>query len=817
MTKHERLDLPVTGMHCASCANTIEKNLCSLKGVDKAEVNYATSRATVSFEPGTIGIKELVDSVSSSGYGVNTLTVGLPVQGMKCASCVHTLETALLASKGVVSASANLATETVRVVYILTEIGLTEIGKTVALAGFKVIAVPEDVDLADAERTAREKEYKTLKLKLFSGLILGVLIFLGSMPHWFPWMPSFFQRNWVLWMLATPVQFVVGWQFLSGAAKAFRHRNADMNTLVAVGTLTAYLYSATATFFPSIFAIGQGSVHVYFDTSAMIIVLILFGRLLEARAKGRTSEAIRKLIGLQPKTARVIRDEKEMDVSINEVIVGDIILVRPGEKIPVDGVIMEGRSAVDESMISGESMPKDKKKGDEVIGATINKTGSFRFRASKVGKETVLAQIIKLVQEAQGSKAPIQRLADVIAGYFVPIVISIAIVTFIIWFIFGPKPALTLALLNFVSVLIIACPCALGLATPTAVMVGTGIGAENGILIKGGESLEITHKLNTVVFDKTGTLTKGEPDVTDIAAAQGFSEEELLFHAASAEKTSEHPLAGAVVRMAGEKHISLADPKEFEALEGSGIRADVNGRKVLIGSRKLMMDQNVGIEAFHKQDSEWSGQGKTIVYVNVDGKLAGILAVSDALKDNSAAAVARLQKMGLDVIMLTGDRRVTAEAIAKKAGIQVVRAEVLPEDKVTVIKDLQKEGKRVAMVGDGINDAPALAQADIGIALGSGTDVAIEAADITLMRGNLMGVAASIELSRKTIRTIKQNLFWAFFYNTAGIPIAAGLLYPFFGILLSPILASAAMAFSSVSVVSNSLRLRRTRLLMLEE
>jgi Cu+-exporting ATPase len=645
-----------------------------------------------------------------------------------------------------------------------------------------------------------------------AGLMLGLIVFLGSSRHWFPWIPGIFGNFYVLWALATPVQFVIGWQFYKGAWAAFKHRSADMNTLIAVGTSAAYLYSVTATLFPSFFESGGIKPHVYFDTSALIIVLILFGRLLEARAKGQTSDAIKKLMGLQPKTARVIRDGKEMDIPVEEVLVGDIIIVRPGEKIPVDGIIQEGKSAVDESMITGESIPVKKGPGIEVIGATINKTGSFKFQATKVGKDTTLAQIIKLVQDAQGSKAPIQRLADVISGYFVPIVISIAIATFVIWFNFGPFPSLTFALLNFVAVMIIACPCALGLATPTAVMVGTGKGAENGILIRGGESLETAHKLDTIVFDKTGTLTKGEPEITDIITVNGFSEEEILKYAACAEKNSEHPLAEAILKRAEEKEIKLIDPEQFNAIEGHGIEASINGKEILLGNAKLMRDRQIGIEDLERKAEEIAQDGKTPIYISLTGKAAGLIGVADMLKESSVHAVDKLRNMGLKVVMLTGDNRRTAEGIAKKAGIDEVLPEVLPEDKVHEIKKLQSGGRRVAMVGDGINDAPALAQADIGIAIGSGTDVAMEASDITLIKGDLRGVVTAIELSKKTIRIIKQNLFWAFFYNTAGIPIAAGVLYPFFGILLNPIFASVAMAFSSVSVVSNSLRLRRVKL-----
>ncbi|TEU07237.1 MAG: copper-translocating P-type ATPase, partial [Candidatus Aminicenantes bacterium] len=756
--------------------------------------------------------EDLVSLVRKSGYNVGTASVEIPIRGLQCASCVQKIEKALLRMTGVLKASVNLATEKAKVEYIPSETSLAEIKRVIEQTGYKVLEIPPEEELEDIERIVREKEYIKLKRKFFIGLILGIIIFLGSMPDLFPWTPDILNNFFVLWMLATPVQFWIGWQFYKGAWGAFTHRNADMNTLIAVGTSAAYLYSVAATLFPSLFESGGLKPEVFFDTSAMIIVLILLGRLLEARAKGQTSEAIKKLIGLRPKTARVKREGKEIDIPVEEVLVGDVIIVRPGEKIPVDGIITDGKSSVDESMITGESMPAKKEAGDEVIGATINKTGSFQFRATKVGKDTALAQIIKLVQDAQGSKAPIQRLADVIAGYFVPIVISIAIATFVVWFNFGPSPALTFALLNFVAVMIIACPCALGLATPTAVMVGTGKGAENGVLIKGGESLETAHKLDTVVFDKTGTLTKGEPEVTDIIVFNSYSEEEVLKYAASAEKVSEHPLGEAVIKKAIETKIVLHDPKNFKAIEGHGIEAEVENVGVLLGNAKLLRDRNIEIKDLIEKAEYFAKDGKTPIYIALNGHVAGVIAVADTLKENSVQAVEKLKKLGLEVIMLTGDNRKTAQAMARRAGIDRVLPEVLPEDKVHEIKKLQSEGKKVAMVGDGINDAPALAQADVGIAIGSGTDVAMEASDITLIKGDLQGVVSAIELSKRTIRVIKQNLFWAFFYNVAGIPIAAGVLYPFFGILLNPIFASAAMAFSSVSVVSNSLRLRRAKL-----
>jgi Cu+-exporting ATPase len=755
---------------------------------------------------------DIVNTIRASGYGVVTARVQIPLQGIQCASCVQAVEKALGKLQGVLKASVNLASATADVEYVASVINVAEIKDAIEKAGYKVLDLPLEEEWEDVERAARQKEYRALRRKFLLGLALAAFIFVGSMPHLFPGVPSFFNNYFVLWILATPVQFWIGWQFYQGAWGALRHGSANMNTLIAVGTSAAYLFSVAAILFPAFFRAGGFEPQVYFDTSAMIIVLILFGRWLEARAKGRASEAIRKLAELQPKTARVIREGQELDLPIKEVKIGDTVVVRPGEKIPVDGIVTQGHSSVDESMVTGESMPVAKAAGDEVIGATLNKTGSFAFDATRVGKGTVLAQIIQMVRDAQGQKAPIQRLADVIAGYFVPVVIGIALLTFLIWMLFGPQPRLTFALLNFVAVMIIACPCALGLATPTAILVGTGKGAEKGILIKGGESLETAHKLDVIVFDKTGTLTQGQPVVTDVFTEDGITRDELLRLAGSAEKASEHPLGEAIVRAAEEREIPLASSSHFQALEGQGVEAEVEGRGVLLGKARLMQDRGLDVASWQDREDRLADEGKTPIYAALGDRVLGLLAVSDALKQGSSQAIERLKAMGLEVVMLTGDNRKTAETIARQAGIQRVYPEVLPQDKVEVVRGLQAGGSRVAMVGDGINDAPALAQADVGIALGTGTDVAMEAADITLIKGDLEGVADAIQLSRRTIRTIRQNLFWAFFYNTAGIPIAAGILYPFSGILLSPIFAAAAMAFSSVSVVSNSLRLRWARI-----
>lgn len=798
-------------MNCAACAAKIQKSLSKKEGVREASVNFTTARASVDVIPDQIQLSEIIDLIQALGYTVLLASQEIQLQGIQCAGCVKTIEKALKRVEGVVDAAVNLNTAVARVRYLPEAVSQTELETAVMNSGYKVIRSSESSG-QDAEKTAREQEINDLRRRLLWGLIFGVLIFWGSMPHLFPWSPDFLSNSFVLWILATPVQLWIGWRFYRGAWSALKNRSTDMNTLIAVGTSAAYIYSAAATVFPGFFEAGGITPEVYFDTSAMIIVLILFGRWLEARAKGRTSDAIRKLMGLQPKTARVIRSGDEQDIPVQEVLAGDIVIVRPGERIPVDGVVVKGRSMVDESIITGESLPVSKTKGDEVIGSTINKSGSFRFRATHVGEETALAQIIRMVREAQGRKAPIQRLADVVAGYFVPVVILLAVLTFVVWMIFGPDPALTPALLNFVAVMIIACPCALGLATPTAILVGTGKGAQNGILIKGGESLETAHKLDVVIFDKTGTLTKGEPVVTDVVALRPWNDNDLLQITASAEKTSEHPLGEAVIREAELKEVKLRETDNFHVLEGLGLKARVGRHTVLVGSPRLMQKEGISFSEFDSIMEDFSRSGKTVVLTAVDGQPAGLIAITDGLKGGSQQAVRSLKSMGLRVVMLTGDDSRTAAAISRMAGVEDFKAELLPQDKVEVILDLQAQGQRAAMVGDGINDAPALAQADVGIAIGTGTDVAMEASDITLIGENLSGVAAAVRLSRLTIRTIKQNLFWAFFYNSIGIPVAAGVLYPFFGVLLSPVIAAAAMAFSSVSVVMNSLRLRWTRL-----
>jgi len=808
----QTVTLPIAGMSCASCAARIEKGLRNLSGIKEANVNLATEKAVVTFDPQVLNEESLVRTIEDLGYKVSlpenkAEKMVISVGGMTCAACVRKVEKVLAALDGVSEASVNLATEKATVLYQSGLLGKADFRKVIEDLGYEVRGFDEI--LADQEREARAEEIRRQKRKFVFSAGLTAAVFIGSFPEWFPWWPKVLREPITLFILTTPVQFWAGWQFYRGFWSALKHRTSDMNTLIAVGTSAAYIYSTVATFFPGVFKAYGLNLGVYYDTAAMIITLILLGKMLEAIAKGHTSEAIKRLMGLRAKTARIIREGVELDIPVEEVRQGYWVVVRPGEKIPVDGIVREGLSAVDESMLTGESIPVEKRPGDRVMGATINKTGSFKFEATKVGKETVLAQIIKLVEEAQGSKAPIQRLADRVASIFVPTVILIALATFVIWLIFGPSPAFTFALLNFVAVLIIACPCAMGLATPTAIMVGTGRGAENGILIKSGESLETVHRVTTIVFDKTGTLTQGKPEVTDVAAADGFKEEQVLSWAASVEKGSEHPLGEAIVHAAKEKGMQLSAVEAFEAIPGQGVKASIDGQHLLLGNLRLMEDNGVQADGLWDRLEKLAGEGKTPMIVALDGRAAGVVAVADTLKPNTREAVETLHRMGLEVIMITGDNERTAKAVASQVGIDRVLAEVLPWEKSQQVKKLQEEGKVVAMVGDGINDAPALAQADVGIAIGTGTDVAIESSDITLITGDLRAVIAAIQLSKRTIRTIKQNLFWAFIYNILGIPIAAGILYPFWGILLNPMIASAAMAMSSVSVVSNSLRLKR--------
>lgn len=770
----EQCDLPITGMTCAACASRIERVLNRQPGIESANVNFATARATVAFDPNQTDVQRIAQTVEDAGYGV-ILPKPQP------AGHSHHSSTA------------------------------------------------DETDIEDEIEKAHAAEYRDVLRRFLVAAVLSVPVLVLAMAHGkidFPGM------NAVQLLLTAPVVLYSGASFYKSAWAAFRHRAADMNTLIAVGTGAAFIYSTLATLFPQLFAgafgdpkhagmagmegmegmEGAGNIPVYFEAASVIIALVLLGRLLEARAKGRTNDAIRRLMGLQARTARVVRDGVEVDIPVEQVAVGDILVVRPGEKIAVDGVITEGASAVDEAMLTGESMPVEKKPGDEVFGATINKTGAFQFRATKVGKDTALAQIVRMVKEAQASKAPIARLADVISGIFTPVVLSIAVATFVAWYIFAPvETRFTLAFVNFVSVLIIACPCALGLATPTAILVGTGKGAENGVLIKGGAALERAHEIKTVVLDKTGTVTQGRPEVTNIVTFPGIAEEELLRIVASAERGSEHPLGEALVRAAQARNLELSQATGFRAIAGHGIEATVDGHRVVVGSKKLLEERGMIWSLMDDQMRMYAKEGKTYIAAAIDGSISGLFAIADPVKKESYEAVALLKRLGLELVLLTGDNRYVAEAVAKQVGIDRTLPEVLPDGKASEIKRLQAEGKIVAMVGDGINDAPALARADVGIAIGTGTDIAMEASDITLIRGDLRGVVTAIALSRATIRTVKQNLFWAFIYNAIGIPLAAGVLYPWTGWLLSPVIASVAMSLSSVSVVTNSLRLRGFR------
>src|SRR6266508_1964843 len=744
-----------------------------------------------------------------------------PVKGMHCAACVGKVEQALLSVPGVKTAAVNLATEraTVRLGAARPSLeapSLEQLRRAVAAAGY---TVPADIaatpEAADREQAERARENRRLQRKVMVGAALSVPVLIGSMHEVFTWAPHWLRDPFLLWALTTPVQFWVGWQFHVGFLSELRHRSASMNTLVSIGTNAAYFFSVAVTLWPGVFA-ATGAMP-YYEASALLMTFLVLGRWLEARARGGTSEAIRRLIALRPKTARVVRDGREEDVAIGAVAVGDLVRVRPGERVAVDGEVVEGASAVDESMLTGESLPVEKGSGAAVVGGSVNRTGSFTFRATRVGRETVLAQIIRLVEEAQGSKAPIQRLADRVAAVFVPVVLVIAGITFAVWWAWGPEPAFFYAVANAVGVLVIACPCAMGLATPTAIMVGTGKGAELGVLIKSAEALEQLQRVRTVVFDKTGTLTVGRPVVTDVVPAPGVEGDGLLALAAAAEQGSEHPLGEAIVTEAKARGLALPPVSEFQAVPGQGVDALAADGRILLGNARMMAARGIDVAALEPRARQLAHDGKSAVYVAFGGEPQGVVAVADVLKPETRAAVAALKRLGVEVAMLTGDTRLTGEAIARQAGLDRVLADVLPEQKAAEIKRLQSDGRLVAMVGDGINDAPALAQADVGIAMGSGTDVAIEAADVTLMRGDLRGVVTAVELSRRTIRIIKENLAWAFGYDIVLVPVAAGALYPLWGVLLSPILAGLAMALSSVSVVANSLRLKRFHITLPEE
>ncbi|MCM3246778.1 heavy metal translocating P-type ATPase [Cytobacillus oceanisediminis] len=800
----KEVHLPISGMTCAACSSRIEKGLNKLDGVQEASVNLALEKAAIKYNPEVTSVEAFEKKIEDLGYSVVSEKAEFELLGMTCAACSERIEKGLNKLPGVKQAVVNLALETGTVEYNPEQISIQDMIKKVENLGYQAkVKMDKDQDIEGY----REKEIEKQKGKFIFSLILSIPLFWSMVGHFeftsFIYVPDMFMNPWVQLALAAPIQFFIGKQFYVGAYKALKNKSANMDVLVALGTSAAFFYSL----YQSILSIGSNAhmVELYYETSAILITLIILGKLFEARAKGRSSEAIKKLMGLQAKTATVLREGEEIEISLEEVIAGEIIYVKPGEKVPVDGEIIEGQSALDESMLTGESVPVDKTAGDTVIGSTINKNGFLKIKATKVGKDTALSQIIKVVEEAQGSKAPIQRMADRISGIFVPIVVAIAVVTFLVWYIWVSPGNFAEALEKLIAVLVIACPCALGLATPTSIMAGSGRAAEYGVLFKGGEHLELTHEITAVVLDKTGTVTHGKPVLTDVIIEHNVEEKTFLQLVGSAEKQSEHPLAEAIVKGIKDKGIMLFNPVEFEAIPGYGIKARVDGKDLLIGTRRLMDKYDVNVQSAKLDMETLEENGKTAMLVAVDGKYAGIVAVADTIKETSRDAIKRLRKLGIEVIMITGDNKRTAQAIADEVGIDTAIAEVLPEGKAEEVKKLQNQGKKVAMVGDGINDAPALAVADIGMAIGTGTDVAMEAADITLMRGDLNSIADAILMSKKTIRNIKQNLFWAFAYNTLGIPVAA------LG-FLAPWLAGAAMAFSSVSVVLNALRLQRVKI-----
>ncbi|EPC2527941.1 heavy metal translocating P-type ATPase [Providencia stuartii] len=810
-----RLSLPVEGMTCASCVGRVERALKAVDNIDTAVVNLATERADITFKE-HVDVDAAIRAIESSGYKVREEITELAIEEMTCASCVGRVEKALTQIPGVIEASVNLATERARIRHLSGAVTVADLEAAVVQAGYKPRRLSDaSTNVNEQADERREQEERSLRRSLFTAAIFTLPVFIIEMgSHFIPgihhWVANTLgqQLNWYIqFVLATLVLFGPGLRFFQKGVPALLRAAPDMNSLVAVGTAAAYGYSVVATFMPQILPVGTAN--VYFEAAVVIVTLILLGRTLEARAKGKTSQAIKRLVGLQAKTARVERDGKMIEIPLDEVATDDIVFVRPGEKIPVDGVVIEGASYVDESMITGEPVPVSKEIGSEVVGGTINKTGAFSFRVTQIGSNTVLAQIIRLVEEAQGSKLPIQALVDKVTMWFVPAVMAGAVITFFIWLIFGPDPALTFALINAVAVLIIACPCAMGLATPTSIMVGTGRAAELGVLFRKGEALQALRDVSVVALDKTGTLTKGRPELTDLVPAEGFEYDEVLALVAAIETRSEHPIAEAIVAAAKEKGISFAAIEEFEAVPGFGVSAKVGGRSISVGADRFM--KQLGLEVSHFQPTalRLGEQGKSPLYAAIDGRLAAIIAVADPIKETTPEAIKALHSLGLKVAMITGDNAATAAAIAKQLGIDEVAAEVLPDDKVAALKQFRSNGNKVAFVGDGINDAPALAEADVGLAIGTGTDVAIEAADVVLMSGDLRGVVDAIALSQATIRNIKQNLFWAFAYNALLIPVAAGLLYPINGTLLSPILAAAAMALSSVFVLGNALRLKR--------
>ena len=805
-------------MTCASCAQTVEKAAKKVRGVTQASVNLATEKLSIEYDEPTFSVENLQKAVENSGYKMiaqEGTTQTFAIEGMTCASCAQTIEKAVGKLSGVDKASVNLATEKMQVSYNPSAISVSDVTGAVSNSGYAAVLETTDTqDNSRAEkREKKEKRMKQLSNRFGISIIFTIPVLIISMgpmvgmplPNIVDPMINAFNFSLLQLILTLPIM-VVSWEYFQKGFKTLFKGHPNMDSLIALGTASAFVYSLAATIRTGL-GYGNFSDLLYYEVTGVILTLHTLGLFLEERSKGQMSSAIEKLVNLAPKTARVIRNGVEQEITVDEVALGDVIRVRPGESMPVDGVVVEGRTSVDESMLTGESIPVEKESGDEVIGASINKNGSIDYRATRVGSDTTLSQIIKLVEDAQGSKAPIARMADIITGYFVPIVIALAVLAGIAWLIAGQSGIFVLSVI--ITTLVIACPCALGLATPTSIMVGTGKGAEHGVLIKSGEALETTHNLDTIVFDKTGTLTEGKPIVTDILVTPLITKENLLYYAASGETGSEHPLGEAIVQKSKEENMTLAKPDHFEAIPGHGIRVEIEGKDMYIGNRKLMLEQKIDLSSMEKESDRLADEGKTPMYLSVDGELAGIIAVADTLKENSMKAVKELRRRGVEVIMITGDNKRTAKAIAKQVGIDSVLSEVLPEDKAEEVKKLQEAGKKVAMVGDGINDAPALAQADIGIAVGSGTDVAIESADIVLMRNDLTAVLTAIDLSHATLRNIKQNLFWAFAYNLVGIPVAMGLLYIFGGPLMSPMFAAVAMSFSSVSVLLNALRLRR--------
>ena len=817
----------ITGMTCAACAKAVERVVKKLDGVEEQNVNIATEKLNIVYDRSKVNFDDIKCVIEKAGYGIEVeeenKVIELKIEGMTCAACAKAVERVGKKLEGVESISVNIATDKANVIYNPAKVKLSQIKAAIEKAGYKPIEEKKKISV-DEDKLKKEKEMKTLFTKFIIATIFAIPLFyiaMGPMiPKPFgPWpLPEIINPmnntlNYALIQLLLVIPVMgAGYKFYIHGFKSLFSKSPNMDTLVAIGTSAAFLYSVYTTI-----QIANGKItgmhhhQLYYESAGIIIALILLGKYFESRSKGKTSEAIKNLMGLQPKTAILIINGTEVETPIEEVMVGDIILVKPGEKIPVDGTVIEGNTSVDESMLTGESIPVEKNVGSKVTGASINKNGSIKFRAEKVGSDTALAQIVKLVEDAQGTKAPIAKLADTVSGYFVPIVMTIAVASALLWWIFGGKD-IVFVLTIFISILVIACPCALGLATPTAIMVGTGKGAENGILIKGGEALELSHKINTIIFDKTGTITEGKPKVTDIITSEGIEEGYLLEIAASAEKNSEHPLGEAIVRYGMEKDINFKNLENFKAIPGHGIEVIIDNKKILLGNRKLMNERNISLLNLENKSDELAREGKTPMYISIDNNIGGIIAVADVVKESSKKAIETLHKMGIKVAMVTGDNKKTASAIASQVGIDIVLAEVLPEDKSQEVKKLQEKGNFVAMVGDGINDAPALAKADIGIAIGSGTDVAMESADIVLMRSDLMDVPNAIKLSNATIKNIKQNLFWAFGYNTIGIPVAAGLLYIFGGPLLNPMIAAAAMSLSSVSVITNALRLKRFKL-----